>query len=54
MLFIQLYVFQRKSKIETIMLVPELCYMSGLTDALRQDFRVMKVRCFVISSLLFI
>ncbi|XP_052772354.1 piwi-like protein 1 [Mya arenaria] len=32
----------RTSKIETILLVPELCYMSGLTDALRQDFRVMK------------
>ena len=25
-------------------LIPELCYITGLTDAIRQDFRVMKVR----------
>ncbi|KAH3863467.1 hypothetical protein DPMN_026456, partial [Dreissena polymorpha] len=33
---------ERKPKLEVICLIPELCYMSGLNDALRQDFRVMK------------
>lgn len=28
---------------ENICLIPELCYMTGLTDELRSDFRVMKV-----------
>lgn len=27
-----------------ICLIPELCYMTGLTDEIRQDFRVMKVK----------
>lgn len=33
---------QPRKQPEVICLIPELCYMSGLTDALRQDFRVMK------------
>jgi hypothetical protein len=28
---------------ENICLIPELCYLTGLTDELRSDFRVMKV-----------
>ena len=34
---------RERKQLEVICLIPELCYMTGLTDALRQDFRVMKV-----------
>ena len=27
-----------------LVLIPELCHMTGLTDEMRADFRVMKVR----------
>ncbi|XP_046554739.1 LOW QUALITY PROTEIN: piwi-like protein Ago3 [Haliotis rubra] len=33
---------EREPKIEMICLVPELCYMTGLTDEMRSDFRLMK------------
>lgn len=33
---------QGKKQLEVICLIPEFCYMTGLTDDLRQDFRVMK------------
>lgn len=33
---------QPRKQPEVICLIPELCYMSGLTDALRKDFKVMK------------
>ena len=29
-----------------VCLIPEFCYITGLTDAVRQDFRVMKVSFF--------
>ncbi|KAJ8319428.1 hypothetical protein KUTeg_004519 [Tegillarca granosa] len=32
----------KEMKSEAICLVPELCYLTGLSDELRQDFRVMK------------
>ena len=28
--------------VKLVMLVPELCYMTGLTDEMRSDFRIMK------------
>ena len=37
-------------KLEMVCLIPELCYMTGLTDEMRADFRVMKV--LLLSSLL--
>ena len=33
-----------------VCLIPELCYITGLTDAVRQDFRVMKVSVFCFSA----
>ena len=30
-------------KLGLVCLIPELCNITGLTDAVRQDFRVMKV-----------
>nr|ANZ54961.1 piwi 2 [Fimbriaphyllia ancora] len=33
---------QRGKKPGLVCLIPELCYITGLTDAVRQDFRVMK------------
>jgi len=39
------YVWQ----LELICLIPELCCLTGLTDDIRQDFRVMKVRQDLIS-----
>lgn len=33
---------RERKQLEVICLIPELCFMTGLTDALRQDFRVMK------------
>lgn len=38
------FLFQGKL-LEVICLIPELCSMTGLTDAIRADFRVMKVFC---------
>nr|AWH61378.1 putative piwi-1 [Actinia equina] len=32
----------RRKTLEIVCLIPELCSMTGLTDAIRQDFRVMK------------
>lgn len=31
-----------QGQLKLIMLIPELCYMTGLTDEMRSDFRVMK------------
>ena len=33
----------KRKQLEVICLIPELCSMTGLTDAIRADFRVMKV-----------
>ena len=32
-----------QSKLQQILLIPEFCCMTGLTDNMRQDFKVMKV-----------
>ena len=34
----------QRPQLEVICLVPELCSLTGLTDNIKQDFRVMKVR----------
>lgn len=34
--------FPGKEESQTVMLVPELCNLTGMSDAMRQDFRVMK------------
>ena len=36
-------VYLLQGKPGLVCLIPELCYITGLTDAVRQDFRVMKV-----------
>ena len=33
-----------QAPLEVICLIPELCYITGLTDVMRSDFKVMKVR----------
>ena len=33
---------QRRGMDGPILLIPELCHMTGLTDEMRSDFRVMK------------
>lgn len=33
---------KEKREEQIVVIVPELCYMTGLSDAMRQDFRVMK------------
>jgi len=35
--------FNWQQPLERICLIPELCFLTGLTDELRKDFRVMKV-----------
>ena len=42
-LFFYYYLQGVEQQCENICLIPELCYLTGLTDELRSDFRVMKV-----------